>query len=215
MFTRKCKGFTLAEVLITLAVAGVVAAMTLPVLINNYEKKVTTAKLKKFYSVMQQAIKLAEAENGEFTTWAPTSSSITFEKWYNTYLDKHIVSIDKENLTSRNYQVGFKDGSGFVAYTFSGGANVFYCTLLKHCGVEKFDGRVSFVFMLSKSSKGYFHGYGYGKSREVLLEGCKYGNFDDPDVSSSGRRHYCSGLLELDGWEFKDDYPWKQTMLEN
>ena len=33
------KGFTLAEVLITLGIIGVVAALTMPALINSYEKK--------------------------------------------------------------------------------------------------------------------------------------------------------------------------------
>lgn len=35
------KGFTLAEVLITLGIIGVVAALTLPSLITNYRKKET------------------------------------------------------------------------------------------------------------------------------------------------------------------------------
>ncbi len=33
-------GFTLAEVLITLGIIGIVAAMTMPALIANYQKKV-------------------------------------------------------------------------------------------------------------------------------------------------------------------------------
>ena len=39
--------FTLAEVLITLGIIGVVAAMTMPSLITNYQKKVWTDQLKK------------------------------------------------------------------------------------------------------------------------------------------------------------------------
>ena len=34
------RGFTLAEVLITLGIIGVVAALTIPTLINNYQKKI-------------------------------------------------------------------------------------------------------------------------------------------------------------------------------
>ena len=34
-------GFTLAEVLITLGIIGVVAALTLPSLVTNYQKQVT------------------------------------------------------------------------------------------------------------------------------------------------------------------------------
>lgn len=39
--------FTLAEVLITLGIIGVVAALTLPSLIQSYREKETVAKLKK------------------------------------------------------------------------------------------------------------------------------------------------------------------------
>ena len=42
----KFKGFTLAEVLITLAVIGVVAAMTLPTLISNVKSKADAKKKK-------------------------------------------------------------------------------------------------------------------------------------------------------------------------
>ena len=44
--------FTLAEVLITLGIIGVVAAMTMPSLIQNYQKQEMAAKVKKVYSVL-------------------------------------------------------------------------------------------------------------------------------------------------------------------
>ena len=49
--------FTLAEVLITLGIIGVVAAMTLPSLIQNYQKKALATQTQKFYSTMSQAVK--------------------------------------------------------------------------------------------------------------------------------------------------------------
>ena len=54
--------FTLAEVLITLGIIGIVAAMTLPALIQKNNNQVVEARLKKFYSVMNQAIIQAEAD---------------------------------------------------------------------------------------------------------------------------------------------------------
>ena len=47
--------FTLAEVLITLGVIGIVAAMTLPTLIANYQKELIATRLKHFSSLLQQA----------------------------------------------------------------------------------------------------------------------------------------------------------------
>ena len=56
------KAFTLAEVLITLGVIGVVAAMTLPSLIQKHNEKVIVTQLKKVYSTFSQAYKMAEAK---------------------------------------------------------------------------------------------------------------------------------------------------------
>jgi prepilin-type N-terminal cleavage/methylation domain-containing protein len=60
-------GFTLAEVLITLGIIGVVAALTIPGLIASYQKKVVETRIKKFYSVIQQAVKMKEANDGALT----------------------------------------------------------------------------------------------------------------------------------------------------
>lgn len=60
----KLSAFTLAEVLITLGIIGVVATMTIPTLINNYQKKQYVSSLQKAYTQFNQVlIKLAE-ENG-------------------------------------------------------------------------------------------------------------------------------------------------------
>lgn len=63
------KAFTLSEVLITLGVIGVIAAITLPTLIKNYQKHVTVNQLKKTYSMMYQAVRISESENGLIETW--------------------------------------------------------------------------------------------------------------------------------------------------
>ncbi len=57
-------GFTLAEVLITLAIIGVVAAMTLPTLIQNQQKRSLEVATQKFYSNMSQAVKKYMADEG-------------------------------------------------------------------------------------------------------------------------------------------------------
>lgn len=56
--------FTLSEVLITLGVIGVVASITMPVLIQNYQKSQTINKLKASYSLLNNAIDMAKIDNG-------------------------------------------------------------------------------------------------------------------------------------------------------
>jgi prepilin-type N-terminal cleavage/methylation domain-containing protein len=48
--------FTLAEVLITLAIIGIVAALTIPTLVNNYQKTQYVTQLKKAYTSVNQAL---------------------------------------------------------------------------------------------------------------------------------------------------------------
>lgn len=58
------KGFTLAEVLITLGIIGVVAALTLPQLIAHYKDMIIINKAKKVYSTIAQSLQMAQVENG-------------------------------------------------------------------------------------------------------------------------------------------------------
>lgn len=58
------KAFTLAEVLITLAIIGVVAAMVIPSLINNIKNAQLVTALKKNYSTLSQATQMIVADNG-------------------------------------------------------------------------------------------------------------------------------------------------------
>ncbi len=64
---RNKRAFTLAEVLITLTVIGVVAALSIPTLISSSNSTADVTKLKKVYSTLSNAVKLYEAENGSFT----------------------------------------------------------------------------------------------------------------------------------------------------
>lgn len=74
---KKFFAFTLAEVLITLGIIGVVAAMTLPSLIQKHKEKEYAAKLKKFSSMMSQALTLAISKDGEIADWGLTRYTTT------------------------------------------------------------------------------------------------------------------------------------------
>ncbi len=72
-------GFTLAEVLITLGIIGVVAAMTLSSLIHKFQNKTLETQYKKTVSIVSQAILKAKADYGldkfaEYCTYYPYAS---------------------------------------------------------------------------------------------------------------------------------------------
>ena len=96
---KKYRGFTLAEVLITLGIIGVVAALTLPALIQKNNNKVVETRLMKFYSAINQAVKMAEVDYGDKKIWyqdvegaalddegKPVPGSSEAEKWFNKYV---------------------------------------------------------------------------------------------------------------------------------
>ncbi len=74
--THKLTGFTLAEVLITLGIVGVVAALTIPMLMTKFEQEKTVNALKKSYATLGHLVKRIEYEygsvegmNGTSETW--------------------------------------------------------------------------------------------------------------------------------------------------
>ncbi len=62
-------GFTLAEILITLTIIGVVASMTLPAIIQKNTEKTTVARLKKAYSTLSQAYLGVLSNDGSPDEW--------------------------------------------------------------------------------------------------------------------------------------------------
>jgi len=66
---KRSAAFTLAEVLITLGIIGVVAAMTMPTLIQKHQKKVFVTKMKYTYSVLDNAFIMARQEHGDPKDW--------------------------------------------------------------------------------------------------------------------------------------------------
>ena len=85
---RKRCAFTLAEVLITLGIIGIVAAMTLPSLISNYKYIVLENQLKAAYSDLNQAAKLFQVHNGmSVSEYAATENALKeFSKEFNSVL---------------------------------------------------------------------------------------------------------------------------------
>ena len=117
------KGFTLAEVLITLGVIGVVAALTLPSVIQNHRQKAVETKLAKFYSMVNQAIQRSELDNGETKTWYDGYSQITDE-----FINKYFMPyFNGATYNEENKSITFADGTGMMFYD-KYGKDIYFCT---------------------------------------------------------------------------------------
>ncbi len=95
------KAFTLAEVLVTLGIIGVVAAMTMPTLINNTGNEKYVAKLKKVQSLLGQATINAVEEHGMIQDWGfRDGSNDQINRIYGYYAKSLKVAKDCGNDTT-------------------------------------------------------------------------------------------------------------------
>lgn len=91
----KKKGFTLAEVLITLGIIGVVAAVTMPTLMADTKYKQVGVKLAKFHTNLENAARAYAAEHESI------ESADDFKSFINQYyVFKDIYSTDDKGNTT-------------------------------------------------------------------------------------------------------------------
>ena len=89
---NKKKGFTLAEVLITLGIIGIVAAMTMPALIGSAKKRETVSKLQKSYNVLSQLVIRAQEDNGPVSFPSGNMSADVVETFFKLYWIPYFTS---------------------------------------------------------------------------------------------------------------------------
>lgn len=77
----------MAEVLITIGIIGIVAAMTLPSLINNNRNKQLETAFRRSYNVLSQALDMYQAQNGERLPRSLASDHTTLKSIMKKYMN--------------------------------------------------------------------------------------------------------------------------------
>mgnify|MGYP000268899574 FL=1 len=221
MTTNKNYAFTLAEILVTLGIIGVVAALTMPALIANHKKQVVISRMQKFYTTINQAVKFSEAENGDAADWqsAEYLDAESLYDFWNTYMAKYFVG---KNIikASDGILIILSDGSGFGLYNPSIDSvngidwlHIVYCVDFKSCQnhLKKsnnkiyqypLDGKNTFLFLGSKNSV-ITYGSNISRKRNELINSTGSDNYGCADSYKA----YCAALIEYDGWKINKDYP--------
>ena len=230
--------FTLAEVLITLGVIGVISALTLPTVIKHYQQHETVNRLKPTYSIISQAVRMSETENGLLENWeipnaGNNNTTDCYDKskqFFDQYL-KQYIKFAKDCKASEcfadsyirpngeiynneftTYNIVLANGSvvGFQAHDTL--ANV-YVDLNGKKGPNKF-GRDFFTIVINRTPRNDNNGV-FDKSGVYMM-----GQGKDKATLTSGiyscsktskvnyEGGYCGALIMYDGWKISDDYPW-------
>lgn len=201
-------GFTLAEVLITLGIVGVVATMTLPSVINHYQKQATALKVKKFYNMINNTINRSIVDNGDVNTWFPERKANTYEENVNflkTYILPYIKYDRYEKSSKNNYVYIYLTYGGLINFgTDKNGTDFGYYIN----GKPEHNPRNTFIFGLNKKNmpnttfvEPYSHSWDgqYQSLKTNKTFGCKKG---------CETCAYCTKMLQLNDWKFPNDYPW-------
>ena len=134
----KFRAFTLAEVLITLGIIGVVAALTIPTLIANTNAHHFRAMFKKSLSTLNQASRMAQATHdvnfgsvtsncGENASTENLEDAYTFCSILNGTLAAHTFVGTPENYTIHMTSFDFDfEPSQYIAYKLSDGAMIMF-----------------------------------------------------------------------------------------
>ena len=125
----KKNGFTLAEVLITLAIIGVVATMTLPALMTNTAEQQAKTGLRKGINTLTEAAQMNQAMEGWDYASLMDSDTSDYDKYSLFGLLSKRASVDygRSGIGKvQSYQGGTLSGSGNYTLFFRDGSCILY-----------------------------------------------------------------------------------------
>ncbi len=131
------QAFTLSEVLITLGIIGIIAAMTLPAIIGKYQKSVTINKLKKVNTILSQMLLQSYNDNGSASSFltageqvSAENTEIFFKTYWLPYFNNPTVARDGMSFYYKNDAYVYKQLNNAtytiaVITSYSGGRVLF------------------------------------------------------------------------------------------
>lgn len=203
---KKTLAFTVAEILVAMSIVGVVAAMTIPTLHYNKTKKEYSVKLKNFYSRMQNAVEDMQVDKGSFKDMKmPDNTDEARTAWYLDNIDPYMG-----HQFVKGRKVYYKDGSSLDLIWAGGCLDVDYDVNGDKSPNRSGYDMYRFLYCFKPDSRSswfgdtetFFGTYGQGyvatsTTRAQMIDKCK------------ANPSWCSRLLQVDNWEYKQDYPYK------
>ena len=232
---EKC-AFTLAEVLITLGVIGIVAALTLPNVINNYKKHKTINRLKSTYSTLNNALEMAKNDYAtDMNEWSIQGDNPKEKAGYfaETYLIPYLkIAINCKNNGTSKCNLRFKNlnsneyvGTSSTNTAFALANGVFVSVYVSTSSVV--ENRVQLRLFLDGNKLTNINGkdvfimelgggtgsgtdknkfWPYGYARNLSCNSYINGSSGNCKKDSTGDK--CFALIFCENWQMTDKYPW-------
>ena len=213
----KKAAFTLAEVLITLGIIGVVAAITLPTLIKNYQKQVWVNQLKKVVNSIENNNRKLLADE-EVDSLADTSMAKVFAKlddenasddeFISDFYEKHfLLRLVGKNTDIYKISGGWvvlysSDGSCVIPHDSSDGATLYMVDVNCDKSPNKV-GRDRFSLVFEENGLYNANGWSEGTIVSPCKEVTDYSGADDGEIDLYWLLggYACTNEIINDGWK--------------
>lgn len=194
----------------------------MPALIDNHNKKVVEARLEKFYSSINQAIRMAELDYGPREYWFEDNSDRTLqEEWCKKYIIPYmnVIRYGTEVFENRFF-IYFSDGSAVAMGNLNGRDWFFFpgdpekCAKSGNYTYNSFVGRCAFAFYYNPTQKSDGSGYEqwnfepYMSSWDGKESSLKNHSTFGCNINSNWPA-YCTRWIQYNGWKIPKDYPFR------
>ena len=223
--------------LITLGIIGIVAAMTMPILVGKYKKQVTVTQLKKAYTVLSQMVLQAQEDNGPVYFSNSQVNAVATENFFKLYWLPYFnnPTVAKEGIYPYGTDAPFvglngQKGSG-VQTNYAAGRIFFTTSDGTAYSVNMMQWKVEYdedgneissvpVYRSFQEVTVDLNGFNppniYGRDVFIfqvffdnsVVKPNGYNANMNLNCSFNGGGQYCAAKIMQDGWEIKDDYPW-------
>ncbi len=218
-----CQGFTLAEVLVTLGIIGVVSAMTVPTLMQNHQRKTYVTQLHKVYTEIQQAALRYLTDNNAVNL---IEAGITSQSKANLFITDNfkVIQTCENNITpcfadsykSINGNTVSGYGTSYNAYILASGAAVRPGYYYSGKGGSSYQNVINFLIDINGPKGPNIAGrdfFDIGLYADGTLDEIEYNNPLTPPISQetreelfnrnclTGKYYGCFGKILNDNWE--------------
>ncbi len=211
----------------TLVVIGIIAAITVPVIMTKHKKTEYSTKLKKFYSTMSNAIKLAEIEQGSPSyEWDYSEETDVFKNYLLKYLNCEQKNINVCALGNDEYFTDdsnfgdcytqkacfFNDGVFFTYHTYEN-KNMEFSVILTGLNKRSTYGKDIYAFDIGRSINIY-NLDNPDEMYNMICEGLQPRGVDpcikdnNPLEICKGEQSYCTPVIFNNGFDF-NNYPYR------